>query len=290
MNFWDTLNIQATNDIREIKRAYARQLQIHHPEDDPEGFMHLRAAYEQALQAVKLMSHAIDQTAESSPETIAQIDLDISIDTEPSENAVDIHEGILAKLQNLYVDFWRRVELAEWESLFEEMNIHELYQLRLLALPFFNEHNVLPVDIWVYLDAELDLADDQRFLWPMLLYAKHDKCSSIAREFTYNRKLDFNVADYAHFCVNAYLAWLQGNEEYAGNFAQKAIETYGKNYLMHEILGDYLRYIYFGIIGSSQRKRAGFAGSGMHVRFGSGNRTRFGKSSRYFSGLGRTRR
>lgn len=49
MNIWDVLEIEATSSARAIKRAYARQLTKHHPEDDPEGFQLEQAAYERAL-------------------------------------------------------------------------------------------------------------------------------------------------------------------------------------------------------------------------------------------------
>lgn len=49
MNIWDVLEIEATSSVRAIKRAYARQLTKHHPEDDPEGFQLVQAAYERAL-------------------------------------------------------------------------------------------------------------------------------------------------------------------------------------------------------------------------------------------------
>lgn len=49
MNIWDVLEIEATSSARAIKRAYARQLTKHHPEDDPEGFQLVQAAYERTL-------------------------------------------------------------------------------------------------------------------------------------------------------------------------------------------------------------------------------------------------
>ncbi|WP_227862305.1 J domain-containing protein [Streptococcus salivarius] len=37
MNFWSILGIQPTNNLKDIKRAYAKQSKVYHPEDDPKN-------------------------------------------------------------------------------------------------------------------------------------------------------------------------------------------------------------------------------------------------------------
>lgn len=53
-NPWTLLDIATGSDARTIKKAYARLLKQTRPEDDPEGFQRLRAAYEYALQTASM--------------------------------------------------------------------------------------------------------------------------------------------------------------------------------------------------------------------------------------------
>jgi len=57
MNCWDILGIEPIDDVKIIKRAYARKLKIYHPEDDPNGFQALRDAYERALKQAEFQKN-----------------------------------------------------------------------------------------------------------------------------------------------------------------------------------------------------------------------------------------
>ncbi len=53
---WSTLGIEPTTDVREIKRAYARKLKQHSPEDSPEEFQKIRESYEYLLENLKFIN------------------------------------------------------------------------------------------------------------------------------------------------------------------------------------------------------------------------------------------
>ena len=51
---WKVLEVEAaTATLPDVKRAYARLLKVNRPDQNPEGFMRLRAAYETAQQLIK---------------------------------------------------------------------------------------------------------------------------------------------------------------------------------------------------------------------------------------------
>ena len=49
MNCWEILEIGATSDEREIRRAYAKKLKTTRPDENPEGYQQLREAFDEAL-------------------------------------------------------------------------------------------------------------------------------------------------------------------------------------------------------------------------------------------------
>lgn len=62
MSVWDVLKIQQTNEIGEIKAAYAKELKNCRPDKDPEGFQALHQAYKTAL---NLAQNAANEAAEN---------------------------------------------------------------------------------------------------------------------------------------------------------------------------------------------------------------------------------
>ena len=53
MDKWIVLGIEKTDDEDMIKSAYRKKLASVNPEDDSEGFMELRKAYEDAIYEIK---------------------------------------------------------------------------------------------------------------------------------------------------------------------------------------------------------------------------------------------
>ena len=49
-NIWKLLQIKPTGDQAQIKKAYAVQSRIYHPEENPQEFMRLRKAYQLAME------------------------------------------------------------------------------------------------------------------------------------------------------------------------------------------------------------------------------------------------
>ena len=53
MKIWEILNIEKTTDKSKIRRAYAEQPKVYHPEREPEKFQRLYKAYQEALDYAK---------------------------------------------------------------------------------------------------------------------------------------------------------------------------------------------------------------------------------------------
>ena len=53
MDPWDILGIEPTDELRTVKRAYAKKVKVTRPEEDPKGFQELNEAYEYIVDCIK---------------------------------------------------------------------------------------------------------------------------------------------------------------------------------------------------------------------------------------------
>ncbi|GKW39499.1 J domain-containing protein [Pectobacterium carotovorum] len=122
---WVFLGIEETVDQMAIRRAYARLLRQHNPEDDAEAFKALRAAYEDALLQARYLVAKGDAERQESPasETAEEAE---SVGT-PAANAVndDIAvmqdtmqqiEAIKQRVAATYADFQCRIDDEVWRD------------------------------------------------------------------------------------------------------------------------------------------------------------------------------
>ena len=93
-HIWTVLGIDPTEDVSAIKRAYAEKAKTCHPEEDPEGFLRLRQAYQAALNCAEgeqkdpVFSLAGPEEEERNPEEEQGWNL-----REPEEDGPNPYEG-----------------------------------------------------------------------------------------------------------------------------------------------------------------------------------------------------
>ena len=74
MNAWEILGIEPTSDKKTIKRAYAKLLKQYHPEENPEKFKQIQAAYQQCLHSdQEIESVSYEQNIESKQDKVNKI-------------------------------------------------------------------------------------------------------------------------------------------------------------------------------------------------------------------------
>lgn len=127
---WIVLGIDPTKDKKTITAAYRRRLRETNPEDKPEEFKRLRAAYEEAM-----------ALADKGEET-------------ENENSTPVGKWIGA-VADLYRDFAARIKPEKWEPLFEA-EICQGLDTRPAAeealLKFLMEKYFLPKPVWQLID------------------------------------------------------------------------------------------------------------------------------------------
>ena len=131
MTNWAILNISPTDDREAVRRAYMTMLPSYNPEDDPEGFIRLRSAYEEILQ---------------------ELDNASSEDTTPMA-------AFLLRLEEVYADFARRSDTEEWKELLKDDLCQRLDledETGSAILTFLMKHYYLPQEVWNLLNSHFD--------------------------------------------------------------------------------------------------------------------------------------
>ena len=163
MSIWETLEIEPTDNIAAIKKAYAKLLKIYHPEDDPEGYQRLREAFDKAIKSAKQMKTAppsqlekTDENEENSyihPVSPTWMDGDAELAaTLVSEHPV---HAFTEKIETLYNDFFARIEPKNWEDLLSSDVIWDVEHAAVIQdrlIEFLQYHYHFPGSIWELLD------------------------------------------------------------------------------------------------------------------------------------------
>ena len=134
------LGIEKTKDEKQIKDAYRSRLVITNPEDDPDGFKKLRAAYEEAC------LYARSSEEEEEPQK----------DETPSGIWVE-------RAQKLYATLSGRCNAKEWKALFEEdifISLDGNEECRRKLLIFMMNHFQFPDSVWKLIEDNLNIAKD----------------------------------------------------------------------------------------------------------------------------------
>lgn len=126
MNCWEILGISPTDNLKEIKRAYAAKSREVHPEEHPEEFKALHEAYEMALALAKRQAiPTVEPAREVEPQGEVEVEEEGYIDFDGIFQKSDIeHNREVVRCSNLVFEKFAELlstgeksELA-WSSIF----------------------------------------------------------------------------------------------------------------------------------------------------------------------------
>jgi len=141
MNKWNILGIDETDNPEEIKEAYMTKLTYCNPEDDPNGFIELRLAYEEALKSLKE-------------------------DNEEDFDSTPLGQFFI-RVDAVYHDFKKRINLELWKELLSDeicMRLDNMDETEMTFLSYLMGHHLLPSQVWRLLDSHFNWQAREKLL------------------------------------------------------------------------------------------------------------------------------
>ncbi len=143
------LHLDRTKDLTAIRNAYHGLLASVNPEDDPEGFKRLRAAYEEA----SAYTDTPDEADEKNNITRSGLEADSAVGR------------FMIRFDQLYASILRRIDPKEWEALLADPVIDSLDEGEAVKWCLFEELSKkfrLPAAIWQMLDHTFLIRENRR--------------------------------------------------------------------------------------------------------------------------------
>ena len=138
MNIWTILGIDKTKNKELIKAAYRGKLVGVNPEDNQEGFMALRKAYEEAM-------YEADKDEEENTDA-------------PAEDSLEY------ELKELYDDFERRINPEEWKKIFDRdefISLDTAQEYMDKVFVFLMDYSFVPQQVYKVIEEVFAVTDNK---------------------------------------------------------------------------------------------------------------------------------
>ena len=157
MNPFKTLNIETTTDKKTIKKAYAVLIKQNKPDENPEKFKQIQAAYKQALWFAQSQLEAIDDVENSQVSANEQSNEQSYIAKEPETTEIIEHEQIDVTSSETSAE---EAQLLAFQKQQNEL-IENLYQ-QLHTMAFAPLKTKARLDNWKFIEDYFKIHDLQR--------------------------------------------------------------------------------------------------------------------------------
>jgi hypothetical protein len=273
MTDWEILDIKPSADASEIKKAYAKKLKIYHPEDDPEGYQILREAYERVLRSVKqneinIITYQPDFSLDNNTEERMDKS-DVLLYNFESKNTSkhfndllnipdsntkqELLDEFFVKLNDLYNDFFSRIDESKWIELLNEDIIWQLESKDVISqrmLNFLMDDRYIPNYVWKKLNICFQWDEQMEYLYTnypevfVKYLIKQIKDDTVPRYCYFHKDIDIDFAEYVRFREKTLIALLEKDKVKAKENLTLAMNIYTQDPDLYNLKAWYLLECY----------------------------------------------